>query len=175
MNSDENKLPKRKNLRLRYFDYSAQGAYFITFCTHNRKNILSHVVGAIHESPAIQLTAYGTIVDKIINNLPIHFILEIAQYVIMPNHIHLIVVITDNDDLRAIRESPLHCRSEISKIIGYIKMNTSKEIHRQYGNITIWQRGFHDRIIRNKREYEKIAEYICENPSRWKSDCFYTE
>ena len=80
---------KRKNLRLKNYDYSTPGAYFITICTHNRKNTLSHIVGAIHESPETELTAYGNIVDKIIKNIPVNLKSTIDRYVIMPNHFHL--------------------------------------------------------------------------------------
>ena len=93
----------------------------------------------------------------------------------MPNHIHLLIVIVDSEAWRAIRESPLRVRSVISKVVGYIKMNASKEIRRQYGAVKIWQRGFHDHIIRNQQDYEEIAKYIYENPLRWKCDCFYEE
>ena len=166
-------FPQRKALRLKNFDYSTPGAYFVTICTHNRKCLLSHVVGAIHESPEIQLTEYGKIIDRLINNIPLQPSVTIDQYVIMPNHIHLIIVIGDDEEERAIRESPLRGRSLISKIVGFIKMNASKEIHRRYGNEPIWQRGFHDHIIRDQNDYEKIAKYICENPIVWQYDCFY--
>ena len=171
----EKELPQRKRLRLKNFDYSTPGAYFVTVCTHNRKCTLSRVVGAIHESPEIQLTEYGKIVDRLINTIPQQSLATIDRYVIMPNHIHLVIMITDSDELRAIRESPLRGRSVISKIIGYIKMNASKEIHNRYGNEMVWQRGFHDHIIRNRNDYEKISKYIYENPIIWQYDCFYTE
>ncbi|MBO5043217.1 MAG: hypothetical protein J6D87_09650 [Clostridia bacterium] len=171
----EKELPKRKRLRLKNFDYSTPGAYFITICTHNRKCTLSRVVGAIHESPETKLTDYGKILNEIIQNIPERHKATIDMYVIMPNHIHFIIIITDDEELRAIRESPLRGRSIISKVIGYIKMNASKEIHCQYGDATIWQRGFHDHVIRDRQDYEKIAKYIDENPLRWKYDCFYAE
>ena len=171
----EKELPQRKRLRLKYFDYSTPGAYFVTVCTHNRKCTLSRVVGAIHESPEIQLTEYGKIVDRLINTIPQQSLATIDRYVIMPNHIHLVIMITDSDELRAIRESPLRGRSIISKTIGYIKMNASKEIHNRYGNEMVWQRGFHNHIIRNRNDYEKISKYIFENPIIWQYDCFYTE
>jgi len=170
-----NELPKRKPLRLPYFDYNTPGAYFITICTHNRKNMFSRIVGAIHESPVIELTEQGKIVDKIINHLPSHLGVQIERYVIMPNHIHLIIMISCTEVFRAIHESPLRSRSVISKTVGYIKMNASKEIHLQYEHTNIWQRGFHDHVIRDQNDYEMIVKYIHENPLRWQYDCFYTE
>ena len=171
----ENKLPVRKNMRLREFDYNTPGAYFITFCTHNRSNILSRIVGAIQESPVSQLTACGVIVDAVIQSIPEHLHVTIDRYVIMPNHVHLIVVIAESDVLRAIRESPLQGRSIVSKAVGYIKMNASKAIRQQYGDVTVWQRGYHDHVIRNQDDYEMIAKYIHENPLRWELDKFYSE
>ena len=168
----ENLHPKRKELRLKNYDYSSPGAYFITMCTHNRECILSSVVGAIHESPVLQLSKYGKIVDELIGSLPEHLGARIERYVIMPNHVHLIIMIND-DSLRAIHESPRQCRSIISKTVGYIKMNASREIHRHCPGISVWQRAFHDHVIRDEADYIKIAKYIEENPVRWQNDCFY--
>jgi len=174
----EEKLPVRKRLRLPDYDYSSPGAYFITICTQHRRCILSRIsrntVGAIHESPA-KLTPCGIIVDRVINQITDQYPAYVDSYVIMPNHIHLIIVITETEDARTIRESPLRGRSVISKMIGYIKMNSSKEIHRCFGDSNIWQRGFYDHVIRDRRDYEQIAKYIYENPIRWQYDCFYVE
>ena len=171
----ENELPNRKNLRLQNFDYSTPSAYFITVCTHDRKNTLSYIVGAIHESPETKLSQYGKIVDGVINNIPEHFKVIVERYVIMPNHIHLIIRITADEELRAIRESPLRGRSIVSKVVGYIKMNSSKEIHNRYGETKVWQRGFYDHIIRNQHDYEEISNYIYLNPTKWQADKLYRE
>lgn len=133
-----------------------------------------HVIGEKQES-SIQLTEYGKIVAGVISHIPDNYSAFVDSYVIMPNHIHLIIVITETEDARTIRESPLRGRSVISKMIGYIKMNASKEIHRRFGDSQIWQRGFHDHVIRDRHDYEQIAKYIYENPIRWQYDCFYVE
>lgn len=172
-------LPKRKDNRLKDYDYSSAGAYFLTFCTYNRQKLLSDVVGAIHESPEtvyelseIKLKKCGEIVDRIINDVPKRFEVEIITYVIMPNHIHMIVFI---NDVRAIRESPLQARSLISKIIGYIKMNSSKEIHLFLPDKKLWQRNYFDHIIRDDNDYLNIMEYIQTNPGKWTEDRFFVE
>ena len=173
---NDKQFPQRKQLRLKNFDYSTPGAYFVTICTHNRKCILSRIVREIGESTEIQLTEYGKIVDRLINTVPLPYRVTIDRYVIMPNHIHLIIMVGDRGETRAIPKSPLQIRrSVISKIIGYIKMNASKEIHNTYGKIPVWQRGYHDHIIRNRDEYKKISRYIYENPIIWKYDCFFAE
>ena len=171
----ENGFPVRKNLRLREYDYSTPGAYFVTFCTHNRSNILSHIVGAIQESPVSRLSTCGMIVDSVIRSVPAHLPVTTDRYVIMPNHVHLIVMISELNTRQTIQESPWKGRSILSKVVGYIKMNASKAIRQQYGDVTVWQRGYHDHVIRNRDDYEMIAKYIHENPLRWKLDKFYTE
>ena len=168
-------LPKRKDLRLRNYDYNMPGAYFVTICTHNRKNILSKFVGAIHESPEMELTKWGEIAEKVIKDFPTHINVAIDSYVIMPNHIHMMLMISDNEKTRAILESPLQGRSAISKAVGYIKMNISKAVRSDYGEVNLWQRGYHDHIVRDRRDYEEILKYISENPLKWELDCFYNE
>ena len=158
-----------------HYDYNTPGAYFLTFCTHDRKHLLSRIVGAIHESPEPQLTNCGRIVDAVIQNIPEHLSVSIDHYVIMPNHVHLIAVITEDKALRAIHESPQQARSILSKLIGYIKMNASKTIRQHYGEISVWQRGYFDHVIRNQEDYVALAEYIQTNPVRWKLDKLYTE
>ena len=103
-------LPSRKQIRLTCYDYSSPGAYFITICTHEKRCILSDItVGAIHESPAeVRLTEIGCCVHNVLEILPTRYPnLVVDKYVIMPNHVHLLLQITEE---RAVRESPL--RSE---------------------------------------------------------------
>ncbi len=174
---------KRKNPRLNGFDYSSPGARFITVCTHNRRQILSRVegelpnhdtFGSFEESPTVVLTEQGQIVDRILRTLPSHLGVEIERYVIMPNHIHLIVIVTEQT--RAIRESPLQKkRSVLSKAMGYIKMKASREIRSRFGDDIVWQRGYYDHIIRNEKDHEAITHYILSNPQKWQFDRFYKE
>ena len=171
----DKKIPIRKELRLEGYDYSTPGAYFLTFCTYNRKNTLSQIVGKGCEQPVLQLSSCGEIVDKIINGIPSRFCVTVDKYVIMPNHVHLLVTIAEEDAQRAIRESPLRGRSIISKVVGYIKMNTAKEIRQMFGNVRVWQRGFYDHIIRGSYDYDEIAKYIEENPIRWELDKLYSK
>ena len=169
----ENGFLKRKSPRLKNYDYSTPGAYFVTICTKDRKCIFSNIVGAIHESPENKLTTYGEIVRSVVEKLPERFDIEIPKYIIMPNHIHLIIMIKC-DDKRAIHESPLRLnRSVMSKVVGYLKMNVSKKVHQIYPQIKIWQRSFHDHIIRGDEDYRKIWEYIDTNIFKWEQDCFY--
>lgn len=163
----------RKNPRLHDYNYSENGAYFITICTQEKKHLFSRIVDSTANLPECELTDYGRIVQSVLSLLPKRFPITVERYVIMPNHIHLLVMIQDMDRVRAIRESPLQGRSMISNVVGYLKMNASKEIHRMGGPSQIWQRSFHDHIIRDRKDFEKIWMYIEDNPRRWKEDCFY--
>jgi|SRR3989344_2857783 len=100
-----NNLPQRKSIRLKNYDYSQNGAYFITICTQNREYLFGRV-GAIHESPEMILNENGKIVDSVLESLSKRFPIELDIYQIMPNHVHMIVCIVDHE--RAIRESPVN-------------------------------------------------------------------
>lgn len=173
-------VPDRKSLRLKEYDYNASGYYFVTICTHEKKCIFGRCVGAIHESPAVQRSEYGMVADEIIHWIPTRFPqVSVDKYIIMPNHIHLILKIEEpGSEERAIRESPLrkNRRSTYSQVVGYYKASVSKEIHQKFqNNEPIWQRGSYDHIIRNYEDYLRIWEYIETNPHKWKLDCYYCE
>lgn len=164
-------LPNRKSPRLKGYDYNQNGAYFITICTENRLPILSQIVGTPPHDTTVQLTSYGMIAEQWIQQLPKRFDITLHAYVIMPNHIHLLFhtvrqTPADNDDSQ---------RSYLSKMIGYLKMNITKNIHEQHPGIRIWQRSYHDTIVRGEEKYLKIWKYINDNPMIWQYDCFYTE
>lgn len=135
-----------------------------------RQQILGKIpVGA---QPEMVLNQNGMIVREIIESLPYRYPIDIPIYQIMPNHIHLIILI--NND-RAIHESPLRKRSLLSIIIGYLKMNSAKAIHQVVGAhhdapVTIWQRNYFEHVIRNEKDLEMISEYIFNNPSIWDRD-----
>ena len=139
---------KRKNNRLDNYDYSQNGAYFITICTKDRKNTLSEIVG---DDAHIVPKPYGAIVEKYIRNAK-----EIEKYVIMPDHIHMIIRI-DNGTMWA--SSPT---KKVSSIVRSIKILTTKEIGKP-----IFQRSYYDHIIRSQSDYNEIWEYIENNPKKW--------
>ena len=177
-----NDLPKRKTIRIPGYNYSQNGVYFVTICSADHKCVFGKVecpptVGAIHESPATKLSSYGEIIDSCINLLPERFNIEINNYVIMPNHVHLLITIDDdnpeNQFERAIRESPLQPRSTLSKVIGFLKINSSKEIHNRHPDLKVWQRSYYEHIIRNEKDYLIYYEYILNNPIKWETDDYY--
>lgn len=156
-------LPKRKPTRLKGYDYSTPGAYFLTICVKDKKQLLSKIVGTDEGIvPQNNLSEIGLICDRYINNINIKYEnVTVDKYVIMPNHIHLIVFL--HGTMRA--SSPT---KNIETIIRSFKTMVTKEI----GN-SIWQRSYHDHIIRGEKDYRKIWEYIDTNPIKWELDCFY--
>ena len=159
-------LSKRKPNRLQDYDYSTPGAYFITICTKNRKCLFWESVGASIARPQTpRLSHYGTIVDEAIRKIPDNYPnTSLDQYVVMPNHVHLLLMIKPN------LSNPQEKTPGISRIIQQLKGAITKQIGH-----CIWQKLFHDHIIRNDREYRKIWEYIQSNPAIWADDCFYEE
>ena len=113
----------------------------------------------------MKLSLYGKIVEEAIKAIPKHYpCIELLQYVIMPNHIHMILYIP-YDDGRII-SSP----TSILTVVAQMKRYVSKKIGE-----SVWQKSFHDHIIRDKSDYEKISKYMYENPIKWQYDCFYVK
>ncbi len=161
-------LPKRKPTRLKGYDYSAPGAYFITICTHNRKNLLSKIVGQGLAPAENKLTGYGNIAKEQIELLGKRYNgIKIDKYVIMPNHIHILI---SNYEMAA-GASP--CPT-ISDVICAFKSLTTKLCKKEgLKEHKLFQSSFHDHIIRCEKDYKKIWEYIDTNVLRWEDDCFY--
>ncbi len=156
-------LPKRKSTRLKDYDYSTSGAYFITICTRKKEKVLSQIVGDdAHIVPQNILSEIGLVCDKYINNINLKYEnVTLDKYVIMPNHIHLLISL--HGTMKA--SSPT---KNIETIIRSFKTMVTKEIRH-----SIWQRSYHDHIIRDERDYDKIWNYIDTNVARWENDCFY--
>ena len=154
-------LPARKPIRLKGYDYSQNGCYFITICVKDRRELFwSQPVGARIARPP--LSDMGETVRKAIENIPhIYKSITVEKYVIMPNHIHLILLISE-DSGRAMRAPT------ISTVINQLKGHVTKQT-----GFSVWQKLFHDHIIRNEGDYLDIWKYIDENPARWHEDCFY--
>ncbi|MBR6719685.1 MAG: transposase [Clostridia bacterium] len=159
---------KRKPARLKGYDYSAPGAYFITICIRDRKCLLSEFVGdGVLDVPQNKFTGYGKIADKYINQMNgFYEYVSVDRYVIMPNHIHFLLSVKCCENGTSRTPSPTN--SVIANFVSTFKRFCNKE----FGE-NIWQRSFHDHIIRSEKDYTKIAEYIETNPLKWERDCFY--
>ena len=166
---ENDKFPKRKINRLKSWNYSNNGGYFITICTDNRKHILSKIcVG--DGFPVPQLTKTGQIVDDYIKNINLKYsCVTVSEYMIMPNHIHLLLLIDNNGTGNP---SPT-----VGNIIGWFKYNTTKSVNEEYksaGN-KLWQRSFYDHIIRDEKDYMEKLNYILSNPLKWADDEYYSD
>ncbi len=162
-------LPKRKSTRLKSYDYNAPGAYFITICTKDRKQILSHIcVGlGVLDEPKNKLTYYGKIADKYLTQMSNFYDnITLDKYVIMPNHIHLLIQIKSKPTSGSSR-TPSPTNNEISRFISTFKRFCNKE----YGR-NIWQSLSHDHVVRNQKDYDRIWTYIEINPYKWEQDVY---
>lgn len=169
----------RKPIRLENYDYSRNGAYFVTVCTKDRKHYFwdySHYVGGdAHIAPLsddistfipYKLTDIGIIAEKYIQGIR-----GINKYVIMPNHIHLLIRIDNDNNLTqngAMWASPP--TQSVPQLIKSFKILVTKQI-----GFSPWQRSFYDRIIRNGKEYSAYWQYIENNPVNWENDELFCE
>ena len=185
------KFIKRKSPRLVGFDYDSAGAYFVTLCTKDMKCLLSRIeleniraeeiVGTgVPDCPKTCLTPCGKIADKYIRQLNDFYPhIFVDNFVIMPNHIHILLVIEElgqsrtpvptcnsaNDGGQSRTPVPTRANTPLSQFISTFKRFCNKE----YGQ-NIWQSRSFDRVIRTEEEYKKIWNYIESNPSKWSED-----
>jgi REP element-mobilizing transposase RayT len=161
-------FPTRKIKRLQGYDYALNGAYFVTICAKNRAKIFGEIVRTpVHDRQQCfleyivfaKLSNIGKIVETaILHNRRKQFWVD--QYIIMPNHIHLIVMLSSQiGDMGRLSLQMIvrNMKAYISKCLGF----------------SPWQKSFYDHIIRNYDEYNSIAEYIINNPAKWEDDRFF--
>ena len=167
LEDDDMSLPSRKAIRIPDFDYSTPCAYFVTICTQDRRCILSDItVGdAALGVPELRLTDIGKIVEKYVLSTDRIPNLRVDKYCVMPNHVHMIVVVAANNGTpRA--ASPT--REAIPNAVRVLKRLTNKEAGQE-----LWQRSYHDHVIRNENDYREIWTYIDNNPAKWAIDRYY--
>ena len=155
-----NDLPKRKRNRLSGDLYHLPGAYFITICVHNKTNLFWSRAKLSDQQQA-GLTALGGIVEEQMHLTIAGYapMVSLEKYVIMPNHVHMLI---------SLKQCPEHRCPDIRYVVRLYKRNVSLR-----SGSTIWQKGFHDHIVRNEEEYRMIWKYIDENPMRWELDRYY--
>jgi putative transposase len=170
---------RRNRLRLQGYDYSQTGLYFVTVVVKDRQPVFGEIV-----NETITLNEAGKIVQNFWDDLPNQYTnLELDKFIVMPNHVHGSVVIQQktpisNHTVGEVHEPPLrqhaldHRRMMIPKIIGRFKMVSAKHINLLHDcpRQSLWQRGFHDRIIRDEEELNAVRSYIQTNPLRWAPD-----
>ena len=158
----ENRFPKRKSMRLKEYDYTTAGLYFITICCENRKEYFGQI-----NNCEMKLNAAGKIVDETWNDLINHISnIELDYYVIMPEHFHGIVFL--HNDARVGFEPTPTKKISLFEVVRQFKTFSGKRINmlnNTPGN-PIWQKGYYERIIRSENELNNIRKYIIENPTK---------
>ena len=161
---------KRKNIRLPGYDYRQTGGYFVTICTEERRCILSSVkMGNKFVHADVRLSELGTIVETAIKETEVRTGIKVHDFVIMPNHIHLMLLISR--------------RNEAYSVGSFVGMLKSLALYRwrmlcsQRGVRTgkVWQRNYFEHIIRNEQDYQEKLRYIAENPDAWCEDELHKE
>ncbi|MBK7104398.1 MAG: transposase [Ignavibacteriae bacterium] len=184
MEKYNNKLRINSN-RLNNFDYTQPFWYFVTICTQHKKNVFGIV-----QNDKIELNNFGQITFKLWNEIPIHFNnAELDEFVIMPNHIHGIIILKDfcRDMINHVSTMHKHkltnnpCTNwmmmknpniSLGKIIRYFKAKTTFQIHKLNREFK-WQSNYYDHIIRNETDLYRIRKYISQNPLKWNLDEYY--
>ena len=161
----------RRSIRLKEYDYSRAGAYFVTICTHNREYLFGNVV-----NDEMVLSEYGKIVENVWYNLTGHYQnIKLDKFIVMPNHIHGIIVLIDVDIVGAgLKPAPTDLTKyyPLSEIIRAFKTFSARHVNelRKTPGIPVWQRNYHEHIVRNENELNRIREYIINNPLQWQFD-----
>jgi putative transposase len=180
---------RRRSVRLRGFDYAYRGFYFITICTHDKKPTLGKIVNY-----QTRLSDIGKIVEGCWLAIPQHFPnVYLDEWIIMPNHIHGIIVINSSRELESANEG-MACRApttvaqsyqaeefgkpvagSLATIVRSFKSAATKSVREQCGVelLTLWQRNYFEHVIRNEESMNKIRNYIWENPIHWHRDEYY--
>ena len=174
----ENKYPERKPTRVKNYDYSSVGAYFITICTQDRKQILSEIIrknnapvsetndyavgeGLAPPAYSVKLKPCGEIAEEQLKNLEKRYQnVTIDDYVIMPDHIHVLIIFHK----RAGGASP---SPTLTDVVCRFKSLCVRNCKQKYGIDNLFQRSFFDHIIRDNCDYETRRKYIHENPIKW--------
>ena len=154
---------RRRSIRLKDWDYTFPGSYFVTICTHRKRNIFDDPIlrdiaeNTWHRIPSQSHAKYATL----------------DEWILMPNHLHGIIILSERDEDSALYLSSKQVkRGSIPSIVGNYKSLVTRRINkiRQRAGVLVWQRGYYERIGRNETELNAIRQYIRANPERWKDD-----
>jgi len=164
----QKELPVRKHPRWKGYNYSSNGAYFITICVKSGNEMLGQIVGRDDPgAPCLELSEYGLIAKKYIESIDKYYKgITVDKYVIMTHHIHMIIFVDRNGAPRSSRPTT----ALIPNMVASFKKLTNKEF-----GFNIWQDSYNDRVIRDKDEYLRIWHYIDTNPTKWAEERYYAE
>jgi putative transposase len=159
----------RRSIRLKEYDYSQPGAYFVTVCTHNRECLFGKMINGI-----MMLTDPGKIVTACWNDMPSHYPqVELDAFVVMPNHIHGINILRHPDDVGAgLKPAPTLIRHGLTEIVRAFKTFSARRVNvaRNAPGTPLWQRNYYEHVIRGENDLNAVREYITNNPAGWDKD-----
>ncbi len=163
----------RHSTRLKEYDYSSEGAYFVTVCVEHRECLLGQVIDG-----DMTINDWGRVVEDAWKEVAEHWpAVELDAFVVMPNHFHGIVILhTEADGTGKEGGGTLPLQSvagpTLGAVVAYWKYQTSKKINqiRQTPGLRLWQRNYYDRIIRSEQMLDKARHYVACNPARWAED-----
>ena len=171
MDKQENKieLPKRKQLRIKDYDYSQNGYYFVTVCTYGRKRVFGKI-----QNGEMRLNRFGDIINAVWMDLVNHNNIKMHEYIIMPDHIHGIIEMCGRERSVTVPENNCY-HFGIPEIIRQFKTFSSKRINEYlkrnglepFPTGKLWQKSYYDHIIRNEQDYITRVEYMINNPIKW--------
>ncbi len=167
MNKFNPDVHHRRSIRLKDYDYGQAGAYFITICSWNRECLFGDVA-----DEEMQLNEYGWIAaNEWLQTGVVRPNVELDAFVVMPNHIHGIIILNNVGATRRVAPTTLQSNS-IGAIVGQFKSIVTKQINgiRNSSGLPVWQRNYYEHIIRNEDELNRVREYIINNPLRWADD-----
>lgn len=162
----------RRSIRLKDYDYTQAGAYFVTICTWEREYLFGEVIDGL-----MSLNAYGQIVeDEWLKTAVIRRQVELDGFVIMPNHIHAIVVFTPptGEPVQSLASHPKLKRdpASLGALIAGFKAAVTRQINklRRKSQTAVWHRNYYEHVIRSDHALQAVREYIIDNPARWHLD-----
>ena len=161
---------RSQSRRLRHWDYSTSGGYFVTICTHLRKPFLGKI-----ENDEMHLSALGKIVaQEWVKTAVLRESVELDEYVVMPNHLHGIIILKPVETPRrgVIKSGEIKVNT-IGTIIGQFKAACTRRIRAGHTRDFTWQSRFYDHVIRDETDLQRIRKYIRDNPKKWALDKYY--
>ncbi len=149
----------RRSIRLKNYDYSQPGAYFVTICTEGRRCCFGQIIeGEMH------LSDVGQNVQRLWSTIPERFSnVELDHYIIMPNHMHSIIIL--NPD-----QGAMNCTPTLGLVLRRFKALTTRFLRTTGESQFEWQRNYHERIIRSESHLNLTRQYIIDNPTKWAED-----
>ena len=168
----DSNIHHRRTLRLHGFDYTQVGSYFVTLVTEGRETLFGEI-----SSDQVSLSLAGQCAESMLQALPVKFPITLDARVVMPNHVHFLVTIIEGSQNRqSVKDEHFEPTGTLPRSLSAIVQNyksvTARKIHamKEFAGMPIWQRNYYEHIVRDQADYDRIVDYICNNPLDWEND-----